>query len=693
MALHLPGGRGPGLLVGAVLTLAIGVSTPAAAVTVRRISLGPNGGNGANDVTLERATPDLSKVACSTAEQLTADDTDDTFDLYFCAGDATERLSTGPTGGQLNGGNETGGLPVHYEGVEVSNDGSHVYFVSDESLTANDTDHTNNGGPSAFPYGYADVYLRTGGTTTLQSTGPFDPNNTTTATGIQAASDGSGVMWFGGHFDNPTAPPFNNIYRRQGPNLDRVATSSSGSPDDVRIGASDLSAVIFQSADPFTSDDTDTSQDLYRWDGSYTLLTGVLMQNLGVFSLQYVATNANRALFLTDAALVPGDADSATDLYATNQNGVLTLLSTGPSGGNNNLFPVLYAGASTDATHAFFCTDEPLVPADTNTTRDEYEAFNGTTTLVSADNGGNGGPTGDACSQDNQDAADDRGAVSVAGDHAVFETDRRLTAQDTDNNLDIYERAGGVTTLVSTGPSGGNGASDARWLGESDDGTIVYFSTAEKLVGEDTDAAVDVYARIGGTTTMLVTPAPAAGPSTGTDVTYVNHANFVAKRPISSDGNSVIVSTKERLTADDTDSSTDLYKVTLGETPSNPPPDNNPPPDTTPTTPAPPVTPPAHLAALPPFSQFVTFPSTRRCASRRVFRIRVRIPKGFKATSVTVLVNGRKVATHRGKRITAPVNLRGLRKGRFRVKVTILLADGRRVSDSRRYITCAGAKH
>ena len=57
--------------------------------------------------------------------------------------------------------------------------------------------------------------------------------------------------------------------------------------------------------------------------------------------------------------------------------------------------------------------------------------------------------------------------------------------------------SGGQTTLVSTGPAGGNGAFGAFFGGASADGTRVFFETGESLVSADTDAALDVYERVG----------------------------------------------------------------------------------------------------------------------------------------------------------------------------------------------------
>ena len=92
----------------------------------------------------------------------------------------------------------------------------------------------------------------------------------------------------------------------------------------------------------------------------------------------------------------------------------------------------------------------------------------------------------------------------------------------------------------------------------------------------------------------------------------------------------------------------------------------------------------------PAIRQIVTFPSAKRCVSRRRFRIRVRRIKGqppYKRVKVTV--NGKRAKVVRGVRDTATVDLRGLPKGRFKVRITVTLANGRKVGATRKYRTCA----
>jgi len=74
--------------------------------------------------------------------------------------------------------------------------------------------------------------------------------------------------------------------------------------------------------------------------------------------------------------------------------------------------------------------------------------------------------------------------------------------------------------------------------------------------------------------------------------------------------------------------------------------------------------------------------------SRRAFRIRLRHPKGDRLSRATVYVDGKRVRTLRGRRLRALVNLKGLPKGRFTVKVQAVTHKGRHVTDVRVYRTC-----
>ncbi|HEX8084002.1 MAG TPA: calcium-binding protein [Solirubrobacteraceae bacterium] len=113
-----------------------------------------------------------------------------------------------------------------------------------------------------------------------------------------------------------------------------------------------------------------------------------------------------------------------------------------------------------------------------------------------------------------------------------------------------------------------------------------------------------------------------------------------------------------------------------------------PPPVTTPPVTIPPVPP----AAAPPISRLLSLPSSRRCASRRKFTVRVRREIRGTVKRVTIFINGKRVKTVTGRRIGLPIDLRGLPKGRIRVRLRVELKDGRVATDTRRYRTCATKK-
>jgi hypothetical protein len=67
------------------------------------------------------------------------------------------------------------------------------------------------------------------------------------------------------------------------------------------------------------------------------------------------------------------------------------------------------------------------------------------------------------------------------------------------------------------------------------------------------------------------------------------------------------------------------------------------------------------------------------------------VPRGEEVRKATVVLNGKKIRVKRGKRLTAMIDLRGLPKNRYRVKITLHLKGGGKVSGVRRYWTCTPA--
>jgi hypothetical protein len=85
----------------------------------------------------------------------------------------------------------------------------------------------------------------------------------------------------------------------------------------------------------------------------------------------------------------------------------------------------------------------------------------------------------------------------------------------------------------------------------------------------------------------------------------------------------------------------------------------------------------------------VTAPSNKLCLSHRNFTIHVLQLRDLTYRQVSVYVNGRRVNVVRGSRIGAPVDLHGLPKGRYTVRITVTTNTGRRITGTRAYRTCA----
>jgi hypothetical protein len=119
-------------------------------------------------------------------------------------------------------------------------------------------------------------------------------------------------------------------------------------------------------------------------------------------------------------------------------------------------------------------------------------------------------------------------------------------------------------------------------------------------------------------------------------------------------------------------------------------------PTPTPVAPAPtpaPVTPapvtPAPVTPAAPTADELGLPPARACASRRKFTITLKAPRGLSVVSATIAINGKVKARVTGGRTKAPVDLRGLPKGRVRVKVAVKASDGKTYTATRTYRTCA----
>ena len=451
----------------------------------REVSIGPRGGNDAQAARYDGMSSDGSEVFFSTEEPMVAGDTDDADDLYVrnLTENRTVLVSQGDPGcAAQNCGN--GAFDASFVPEGIAPDGGIAFFGSKERLSPADLD------------GAFDLYARdVAGETTRLVSAPDPGCGGCASEGLDSqfrGSDESGNRAFfttdeklvGADTDSGEE----DIYIRDlGATATAVVSLSGTCPPDLPVdqncepsfgGASaDGSHVFFETNDRVLETDTDKSQDLYDWSA-----------------------------------------------------GVVTLVSIGPSGGNGQ-GNVTFAGTSPDGDVVFFETIESLVSSDSDSSQDVYQRAGETTTLVSAGEGGKGNLAVPASFE----------SVSRTGPQVVvFTTAEPLTNDDGDSSQDVYARSGITTTLLSTGPEGGDGEFSATFAGAADDASKIFFATSESLVAADSDSSQDVYLRSGEETTLV------SGGQIGG-----NGAFLAGLRGISETGSRAFFTTQERLTVDD----------------------------------------------------------------------------------------------------------------------------------------------
>jgi hypothetical protein len=517
--------RGKEALVMALSALALVLPAGALAdhSTVELLSVGPDGGNHPSAVNFRGASADGAHVFFETSESLVSADSDSRIDVYERYGGVTSLVSTGSPGGN-------GGFNAFFAGT--SSDGTRVFFGTAEKLAGSDTDSVT------------DIYERSGGVTTQVSTGPAGGSGAFPAYFDGASGDGTRVFFHTTEklvFEDPDSQP--DVYQRSAGTTTLVSTGSEGGGSFPALfdGASqDGGHVFFETQEALEGTDGDTFVDVYDRSGGVTTQVSIGSSGgSGPSDAFFDGSSADgtRVFFTTDEQLEPTDTDSQLDSYVYQvTTGLTTQISVGPAGGNGT-FDALFVDASEDGSRVFFETDEGLVGGDVDNQVDIYQRSGVTTTLIST------GPAGGNGSFDAFFAG-----ASSDGTHVFFETDEILVVDDVDAQFDVYERSGGVTTQVSAGPGGGNGAFDADFRGASADGGRVFFRTDESLTSQDTDANRDVYERSASDTTLV------SGGLTGGNGAF--NASYAGA---SQDGTRLLFVTNERLVGEDTDSSQDIY--------------------------------------------------------------------------------------------------------------------------------------
>jgi hypothetical protein len=497
--------------------------------------------------TFKGASSDGSYLFFEAEEQLVPGDTDRKRDLYLRSFDptvgtegsfVTREVSVGPLGGNDS-------YPAVFE--KASADGKKVFFSTDEPLVAADQDRRS------------DVYVREiGGTTKLVSSGaagcaPLCGSGAFDAGFAGASADGNDALIVTAESLDPAdEDQAVDVYERDLSTSTTTLVSAGEQSCAPACGNEELNATLrgvaadggrafFATAEKLSQADDDAAIDIY----ARGLPAGpTILVSAGAPACAPCGNNGSAAIFAgssddgsrvflaTSEALVPGDVDSANDLYLRHE-GTTTLISAG-----SEAQPASFAEASTDGTRVFFTTAEDLVAADENEATDVYLWEGGAPQLLTS---------GSCCGSN-------FGAATPDGSAIVFSTVEQLLPADLDPAADIYEQAiaGGPPRLVSVGTVGGNGPAPARFNRVSSDGDRIFFTTNEPLLASDFDVDDDIYSRdLGAAETKLWTPPPGLCPIASCDAILVD---------TSVDGLHAVFQTEERLVSDDVDSEADVYE-------------------------------------------------------------------------------------------------------------------------------------
>jgi hypothetical protein len=394
--------------------------------------------------------------------------------------------------------------------ADISSDGSRVIFGARSHLRPGDAGRTKGFSIYAWEGGNLQLVDVDNGGSLISTCGSEVPK----ANGMSASAD---LIYF-------TAPaviaPSENceeevakIYLRDLETDTTVQISASectrvdcNAPQDAEFAGAtrDGSVAFLTTAQQLTNDDHDSARDLYRYDvatGELTLLSGGAEEATGEVLGErnaYPSEDGSRAYFLAKGEVLPGETTTGEKLFRSDASG-LHLVTEAPFALNPEI------QLSGNGERVLFVTSSQLLPGDTDSEPDAYlyDAEEESLTLISTGpSGGNGPYPALVFSPLERPEAESSGdkrnyyAIDRTGERVFFGTKEQLLPEDTNTVADVYEWWNGQLGLISSGED----EYDAGFAGASRDGHSVLFVTNASLSPQDNDGGNrDFYvARIGG---------------------------------------------------------------------------------------------------------------------------------------------------------------------------------------------------
>ena len=276
--------------------------------------------NAASEVTFLGASKDGSTVLMSSMQQLTDDDTNESWDIYsvdVAGGDIT-RLSMDPANPTVDTRAEEGWI------TGMSEDAGTVYFAAQGALAGGATD------------GQTNLYVsRDGVVTFIAGLDGFDfPAKSGHPTGAYATPSGDHLAFMTSNNllpeDTDTQNLTNDIYlydaaantltfaspgadEGRGVELPNPGANGRGLTNTV---SEDGGSVILFSADPISPEDENLEYDLYEFaDGQVSLVSGGQADQIAAPIFIGATPNGSDVFFSTSEALVEADIDGLPDIY------------------------------------------------------------------------------------------------------------------------------------------------------------------------------------------------------------------------------------------------------------------------------------------------------------------------------------------------------------------------------------------
>jgi hypothetical protein len=553
----------------AALALA-SASSPAAALD-REATLLSREGDHSPNLELEGVSTDLRRVVVS-SEEVLAPGAEDEFDwdLFLLSGGRTELIT-----GRIR---EGAPKDADAEFAAISADGRTVAWSTEEDITPDDLE---------IGRACRDVFVTTGGRTSRVSTGPSQGEFCDDAHFGSASQDLRTIAFL---TEEQLAPEDQgdtadtDVYVRSGGTTTLVAAAPGATSGPVV--SADGSRVFFGSSAPMTALDADDEVDIFEWRrGKVRLVTAGPAGGNGPFGatlalalpppfyfddIPAITPDGRRAWFFTAEPLTADDRDARIDLYERGPAGTRRV-SAGPAGGNGPFdvgepedwrrdwregdpVPGQLMGVTPDGRRVFFTTMERLTRDDRDHHVDVYLRAGARTELVS--NAGWG--------KTSSHGVWTRG-ISSDGRRAILQTRERLTRDDRDDSLDLFEWNRSGTRRLSGGPRGGNRdepyvcsmiagcrrATDVYTGPVSRDARRVFFTTQERLTRDDRNGGESTYEHVAGRTTLarLV----------GDGGRVLNAALDWRQSALTPDGRTLVVRTATPLARADRDEYNDIY--------------------------------------------------------------------------------------------------------------------------------------